>query len=370
MTEDRRHKPTFGLQQSPHLPYLGNHTMPWKWFRLLIASLLLLVLTVFGSFQLSPWPKALLIRYGFDKGAVEISQKLDKHVPSGVNAVLDQQYRPRDDDAYLDVFYPQTLPSPDAVLPTIVWVHGGAWISGNKGHVANYLKILASHGYTTVSVGYSIAPGHQYPIPLIQVNDAIAYLQLQAKRFHIDNSRIVLAGDSAGAQIAAQIAAIATNPAYADKVGVRPSLQPNQLKAVLLNCGAYNMNGVDYNGAFGSFLNTVMWSYSGTKDFLTDPKFQSFSVINYVTANFPRSFITAGNADPLAPESVALAKKLSEINVLTDTLFYHDDHLPPLGHEYQFNLDIADGRQALSRILAFLRATLHYPVCWVFVGCR
>jgi hypothetical protein len=42
------------------------------------------------------------------------------------------------------------------------------------------------------------------------------------------------------------------------------------------------MNSVDYNGSFGPFFKTVMWSYLGTKDSLTDPKFQSFSVINYV----------------------------------------------------------------------------------------
>jgi acetyl esterase len=146
-------------------------------------------------------------------------------------------------------------------------VHGGAWISGNKSHVANYLKILASHGYTAVGVGYSIAPEHQYPMPLIQVNDAIAYLQQQAKRFHIDPNRIVLAGDSAGAQIAAQIASVTTNPAYANELDIQPALQANQLKAALLNCGGYDTSLLNFNGPFGSFLKTVMWSYSGTKNF-------------------------------------------------------------------------------------------------------
>lgn len=334
------------------------HRTAWKWLRWLLIGSLLFVLAVYGSFQLSPWPKALLIRYGFDQGAVQISQTLEKHVPAGVDAIVDQQYRSNDRDAYLDIFYPSQLPSPDAVLPTIVWVHGGAWISGDRSHVANYLKILASHGYTTVGVGYSIAPGHQYPTPLFQVNDALNYLQQQGKRFHIDTSRFVLAGDSAGAQIAAQVATVITNPAYAEELSIRPALQPIQLKAALLNCGAYDIALADYEGAFGSFLKTVMWSYSGTKNFLNDPKFQSVSVINFVTPSFPPSFITAGNADPLAPQSVALAKKLTQMSVPIDTLFYPDDHQPPLEHEYQFNLDIADGQQALARILKFLPIVL------------
>lgn len=358
MSQYRRQTPANGFQQNRHLPRFRSHTAFGKWTSLLVVGFLLLVLAIYSSFQLSPWPKALLIRYGFDKGAVEIAQKLEKHLPSGVKAILDEQYRPNDRDAHLDVFYPQTLQPGDRTLPTIVWVHGGAWISGNKSHVANYLKILASRGYTTVGVGYSIAPGHQYPMPLIQVNEALDYLQKHAKRFHIDTNRFVLAGDSAGAQIAAQMVTVVTNPVYAANLGIQPALQPSQLKAALLNCGAYDMKSVNYNGSFGSFLKTVMRSYSGTNDFLTDPKFQSFSVINYITPSFPPSFITAGNADPLAPQSVALAKKLAKIGVPIDTLFYPDDRTPPLEHEYQFNLDLADGKQALTRILAFLDKVL------------
>jgi hypothetical protein len=37
------------------------------------------------------------------------------------------------------------------------------------------------------------------------------------------------------------------------------------------------------------------------------------------------------------------------------TLFYPEDHQPQLPHEYQFNLDTADGQKALQSMLAFLR---------------
>jgi acetyl esterase len=356
MPKSRRHVPETALAQDRRLT--RRRAALWQWTRWLIAGLLLLCLAVYSSFEFSPWPRALLIRYSFDKGAVEIAQALEKYVPFGITAIVDQQYRPRDSDAYLDVFHPQTLQSPDAILPTIVWVHGGAWISGDKSHVANYLKILASHGYTTIGVGYSIAPEQQYPMPQIQLNDAIAYLQQHAKRFHIDTSQIILAGDSAGAQIVAQMATIVTNPSYAGKIGIRPVLQPAQLKAALLNCGGYDTSLLNFDGLFGSFLKTVMWSYSGTRDFLTDSTFQTFSILNNITASFPRSFITAGNADPLEPQSIALAERLTAFRVPIDTLFYPKNHTPPLEHEYQFNLDLADGKQALTRILAFLNTVL------------
>ena len=39
-----------------------------------------------------------------------------------------------------------------------------------------------------------------------------------------------------------------------------------------------------------------------------------------------------------------------------ERLFFADDHKPPLPHEYQFNLDVAAGRTALERSVAFLTA--------------
>jgi acetyl esterase len=44
--------------------------------------------------------------------------------------------------------------------------------------------------------------------------------------------------------------------------------------------------------------------------------------------------------------------------VEAETLFFPDDHQPPLGHEYQFNLDTDEGRRFLERLLTFLRQRL------------
>ena len=61
---------------------------------------------VYLSFQLSPWPSALLIRMEFEKNAAATSQSLEKYVPSGITSISNQQYRLHDSDAYLDVYYP------------------------------------------------------------------------------------------------------------------------------------------------------------------------------------------------------------------------------------------------------------------------
>jgi len=328
-----------------------RHKKLFRWLIGIAVVIIALAIAVMVWFRVSPWPNSMLIRYAFNKDGTKTAKAVEKYVPSGIVEVSSQQYRAGDKDAYLDVFYPLGTVEP---RPTVVWVHGGAWVSGNKDQIDNYLKILASHGYTTVGVNYSIAPEHKYPTPLHQVNDALAYLQQNAKRLNIDDTRIVMAGDSAGSQIVAQIANIITSPDYAREIGISPKLEASKLVGLLLNCGAYDLSLPDYNGPFGGFLKTVLWAYSGKKDFLNDPVLEHASVVNYVTPNFPPSFITAGNDDPLEEQSTEFAKKLQSLGVPVVTRFYPKNHEPKLGHEYQFSLDLEDSKQALDQMVQFL----------------
>lgn len=318
-------------------------------------ALLAIALAVAAAFRLSPWPGALLIRHAFDKGAAATSEALAKHVPPGIAEMPDLRYDPADDDAYLDVYFPASVGEGERLI-TVVWIHGGGWVSGTKNDIGNYARILAARGYTVVGVDYSIAPGATYPTPVRQLNAALGYLAANATRLHIDPNRFVLAGDSGGSHIVAQVANVVSVPSYAGLLGIRPAIDRGQLAGMLLFCGAYDMNLADFDGPFGGFLHTVLWAYSGTKDFRTDPAFESASVLNHVTGAFPPSFISAGNADPLAPQSVAMADALRARGVRVDALFFAADHQPPLPHEYQFDLDGKDGRLALDRAVAFLRA--------------
>jgi len=325
----------------------------FRWIAAVGVVIVVLALGTWIAFKVSPWPESLLIRHAFEKNSAAVSLALEKYVPSGITQVENQQYQSGDKDAYLDVFYASQTSKQQ---PTIVWVHGGGWVSGNKDDIDNYMKILASKGFTTVSVNYSIAPEKQYPVPLIQLNEALGYVQQNAQRLHIDSSRIVLAGDSAGSQIVAQTANAITSSSYAKTIGLHPTLAATKLRGLLLNCGAYDLALPNYSGPFGGFLRTVLWAYSGKKDFLQDPKLKTASVVNYLTPQFPTAFITAGNVDPLLSQSTELASKLKTLGVKTSTLFYPSDHQPQLSHEYQFDLETADAQNALKQMVTFTQS--------------
>lgn len=320
------------------------------------AAVALVAVGVLVAFQVSPWPGAMLIRRAFDEGARHTSEALQKHVPAGIGATLDVSYDPGDAAARLDVYFPEGRLGPDGALPTVVWVHGGGWVSGSKAQIGEYARILADKGFTVVSVDYSIAPESTYPMPVRQVNRALAFLAEQGAQLHVDGSRMFLAGDSGGAHIAAQVANVVAVPDYAAAMGISPGIDPDQLIGILLFCGAYDMALADLDGPFGSFIRTVLWAYSGSKGFQDDPAFKTASIVDYVTAAFPPAFISVGNADPLKPHSTELARKLDDVGASVETLFFPDDYQPQLQHEYQFDLDLAAAQEALTRAVAFLRA--------------
>ncbi len=325
-----------------------------RWVGRLGVAVLVLVLAVVVAFQVSYWPTTLLLRNLPDYNGTAALEALEKHVPDGVAGLVDEQYEAGDPDARLDAFWPEDADGP---LPVVVWVHGGAFVGGTKEGTTAYLKILASHGFATVSVEYTKAPEEQYPYQVEQVAAALEHVVAHADRYHADPSRIVLAGDSAGAHLAAQTALTITDDGYADATGLPQPLDPDQLRGVVLASGAFDLTIPDYSdGLMGRFERDLLWAYTGEKDFDTDPRIAYASIPQHVSADLPPVFLTAGNDDLLEPHSRSLAAALDEVGVTTDTLFFAPGD-EPTSHEYQFDLDHEPGREALRRILAFLVTT-------------
>ncbi len=317
-----------------------------------IGALAILGAGVYAAFQFSPWPMIWLIRHSFDQGAQEAQASVAPHVPQGVSAQRGLRYASGDRNALFDVFAPAKASAP---LPAVVWVHGGGFIAGTRSDLSGYLQVLAARGYVAVGIDYTVAPEAQFPTPVRQTNTALAYIVANAARFNIDPQRVFLAGDSAGAQIAAQTALIISDPAYARRMGIAPGLPRTSLRGVVLFCGPYDPGSLDFSGSYGGFMRTVIWSYVGTRN-PGDPRVAQMSVTPHVTAAYPPTFISVGNADPLAPQSVGLADALRAKGVEVDALFFEKDHKPPLDHEYQLLLSSDAGKLALDRYTAFLKA--------------
>ena len=308
-----------------------------------------------ASLWLSPRPTAWVVRQVFVHSGKQIAATLARAAPPRVSAVINVSYEasPR---ARFDVYTPFGTSSP---LPTVVWTHGGAFVGGSKDEIGDYLRMIAASGLTVVGVEYAVAPGARYPTPVRQVMAALSHLHENADRLHIDPDQIMLAGDSAGAHITAQVADIVTNPTYGEEVGVEATIEARQLRAVALCCGVYDFATlINPASAFKDVVRAVGWAYSGSREYTNDERFvSSTAVTRHVSEAFPPTFITAGNADPLLCQSRAMVAALESKGVRVETLFYPDGHQPALGHEYQFDVSLADGRAALARLITFFHGS-------------
>jgi acetyl esterase len=331
-------------------------TQAWRrraWIAGLAGGLLLA--GAVAAFTLSPRPVLLALGWLFDRGAAQAAQALAPHVPAGGRTLADQPVDGPWPGLRFDLHLPP-VPAPPGGHPLLVWIHGGGWVSGRKEDVANYLRIVAARGaVAAASLDYTLAPDAVHPTQLQQVHAGLRTLRAQAARLGIDPQRIVLAGDSAGAQLAAQLAAAITHPAYGERLGVPAgSVDPRAIRGTALFCGPFDLALFRLDGPLGPVLRAVLWALTGERDAQATPAFELASVLRHVSGDFPPTFISVGNADPLKAHSLAMEARLRALGVPVQTLYFPDDHTPPLGHEYQFTLDDPAGETALQRLLDFL----------------
>ena len=109
----------------------------------------------------------------------------------------------------LDVMYP-VGGGPDATTqqPGVIMFHGGGWIQGDKATMSSFYSRFLAHGFIVCSAEYRVADGGEGHIAPAAIEDAL----LAAKWFwdyldyyHVDRSRYVVTGASAGGHLALMV---------------------------------------------------------------------------------------------------------------------------------------------------------------------
>jgi acetyl esterase/lipase len=304
----------------------------------------------FGVYHLSVEPGAALVKTVFEHTAGVTPPSGFAAIKAAVSVKKNVTVTTVDaPDASIDIYEPSS--SNDVARPMILWIHGGGFISSSAQTVADYAILLASEGYVVASLDYTLAPTATHPVPVRQANAALLYLAAHAKKLGGDASRIVIGGDSAGAQIASEVAAAETSPSLASDLGLPSVLAAGTLRGSILYCGLYNMATLASTSF--SALRTYLWAYTGDRDWTNYSHLDELSTTKQVTAEYPATFLSVGDSDPLASQSAELAAALRAKGVTVDSLFWTgsgDD----LGHEYQFNFSLSQATTAFDRTVAFL----------------
>ena len=326
--------------------------MPAKYKKkgFILPVVLLLGFITYAVF--SPIPVSMITRLCFTwDGSVAPDNYED--IKAQVEVFGDLVYTSEYEENLADIYIPKN--KEDGPAPVILWVHGGGFVGGGKKDAEKYATALASEGVAVICIDYGRAPEAKHPVPLIQTDEAYLWLKSVAGEYNIDMDRLVLAGDSAGAHIAAQFAAIQSNADYAEGLGFEQNVPLHTLKGTLLFCGPYDVAMLgDYdNFAVDFVLGQIAWAYLGEKNMVEQFAYE-LTIPNHITSDFPPTFITDGNFLSFEEHGMELAYILGENGVLVEKYFIPRE-VKRARHEYQFIMNTDIGKESFSKVVNFLK---------------
>jgi acetyl esterase len=138
----------------------------------------------------------------------------------------------------LDVYRPANQQGP---LPVVLYIHGGGFRILSKDSHWGMGLAFAKRGYVVFLVNYRLSPKHRYPAAVEDVAAALQWVTKHAHEYGGDASRLVLAGESAGANLATSLAIMASykrDEPYARTV-FEADIRP---RAVIAKCGIHQVS--------------------------------------------------------------------------------------------------------------------------------
>ena len=319
------------------------------WVFVIMVGIVLIAAAIFA--WVSPIPASFLVRAVFEKGNA-VPPDNYRQIKQRVNAYKDLRYPSQYEDNLADVYLPMEGEGP---FPVVLWVHGGAFVGGSKRDIEIYATALADEGMAVVCMNYRRAPEAKYPTPVVQTQEVYLWLKDVAGTYSLDMNRFILAGDSAGAHIAAQYAAIQSNADYAAQMGLGQVVPIDTLKAALLFCGPYDLGKISEgtNPIIDFFIDRTAWAYFGTKGFNEELVAQT-SIAGHVSGSFPPAFISDGNSLSFEEHARDLADVLTDRGVSVETYFIPIE-IEKAGHEYQFVMNTPAGEECFGRVVQFIK---------------
>jgi len=201
------------------------------------------------------------------------------------------------------------------VNATLMFMHGGGWMVGSTASHDRIARTLADHcKCKTVSVDYRLAPEFKFPV---QFEECLAVLHA-LKAGEIDNcpgQRLLLAGDSAGANLALGLALWCRDR------------HPGLVSALALFYGTYGLRdsgsrrlyGNGQDGMSHADLTYYRRSYLRSEADMDDPR---YNMLDADLSDMPPAYIMAAELDPVKDDSLTLAAQYSELGISHELSVY------------------------------------------------
>lgn len=256
----------------------------------------------------------------------------------------------------LDLYLPEGAAGP---RPTVVLIHGGAWLFGTRYQLHWYGRRLARAGYVAASVSYRMLPAYPFPYCIHDCKAAVRWLRIHADEYGIDTDRIAAFGNSAGGHLAALLAT--TRP----RDGLEGPLNPegtSDIQAAISMYGAVDLT--EYRGwrergfrkrAGSEFVAYFVSLARGRKPGAN--AWEASSPITYVHPDVPPMLFIHGTKDFLVDveQSKRFVERLEAVGVHAELMTLHER-----GHGFDF-FDPWKRREVWADMLDFLNRIFRAP---------
>ncbi|WHI51440.1 alpha/beta hydrolase [Microbulbifer sp. MLAF003] len=205
-------------------------------------------------------------------------------------------------------------------LPVFMYFHGGGWVLGDYPTHERLIRDLVNRsGAAAVYVDYSPSPEAKYPTAIHQAYAATQWVADHGKEIGVDGSRLAVAGNSVGGNMAAVVSLMAKNKGT-------PKLR---FQLLLWPVTDANFNNQSYEAfATDHFLtkNMMEWFWDS---YTTDPKQRAEIYASPLRASIqqlrglPPAMVQTAEMDVLRDEGEAYARKLNEAGVTVTAVRYN-----------------------------------------------
>lgn len=214
------------------------------------------------------------------------------------------------DNGHITLRVYSPLGEPARTLPGILFFHGGGWVAGSlETHDGLCRRLSNETGCRVIAVDYRLAPEHPFPYGLSDAVAALNHVTRNPGVFGVDLQRLGVAGDSAGATLAATLCRIvrdAGSSAIAFQLLLCPILDVHSESAARREL------------AKGYFLDSEtlrrdLELYVPPGSELSDPCLSPLRAEEF--AGLPQAFIHTAQFDPFGEEGEAYAQRLGGFGV-------------------------------------------------------
>ena len=217
----------------------------------------------------------------------------------------------------------------------LIWYHGGGWVLGSMYEDHNVcLRLAKLTGYIIVNVDYRLAPEYLFPTAMEDGYKAFEWVVANIARYGGDPHQVILAGESAGGNLAATVAS--------EYLKNLPEGEESRTKGLLL---IYPVSGshCDMNdptvAAYADTAGLLSWKtmesfrhiYFNTTDYDVfasnrDPRYAPLYTSDEILKQYPPTVVVVAKYDVLTSEILQFVDKIARQGVDIVTLTYNTIH--------------------------------------------